>query len=317
MPIPPPDPFTAPSTLTARDDVYPYIASENFSGTLRGRNAAITGAGRGLGKAAAFAFAAAGANVACIARRQADIDAVAEEIQKTHGVKAIAVAGDVSKAEDHGRLVEEINAKLGPIDALVNCAGVTRFSPFTYEQDMTTWWKVVQINLFGVAGMTHAVLPDMIKRGAGAIINVTSTGGSLNLPFMSAYSTSKAAVIKFTQELHEEVGERGIRLFSVHPGSVQTDLASSAEAINAPQEALQEYPKLGKLFQDFQGMQYQTPQLAAQTFVALAERKDAACLGGLYIDSQTDLEEMIKEASKAGRGKVGKENLYKLKMEEL
>ncbi|MCJ1326218.1 hypothetical protein MMC10_002882 [Thelotrema lepadinum] len=319
MPISP-DRFTAPSGLTARNDVYPFIDPSNFRGKLEGKVVAIAGAGRGIGKTAAFAFADAGANIACISRTSKDVSLVAEEIRKTfsaRNVKAIAVTGDISIPEQHDTIVTDVTSQLGDIDILLNCAGVTRFGAFAAEQGMASWWRVLQINLLGTVGMTHAVLQSMLSRGSGIIINVTSTSGSQDIPFNTAYATSKAAVIKFTQDLHAEVGNKGISVFSVHPGTVETGLASTAEALNMSEDSLKHYPEMGKLFEDFQKVNYQTPELAAQTFVALAVREDSASLSGLYIDSQCDLGEVLSEANKEDRGKIGRENLYKLKMEQL
>ena len=106
-------------------------------------------------------------------------------------------------------------------------------------------------------------------------------------------------------------------MFSVHPGSVKTSLSSTKEALNMPESSLPEYSEMSRLFEDFQKIELQAPELAAQTFVALAAHTHSAMLSGLYIDSQCDLGEMFAEATKKGKGRMGKENLYRLKMEQL
>ena len=318
MPIPADNQFSAPTTLTERFDIYPFIDPSKFTGSLTGKNVLVTGAGRGIGRATAHAFASAGANVVAVARRIDDINAVVSDIaNKYPSVKAIAIQGDVAKEEDHQRIVQETKNKLGEIDVLINNAGKSRLGPFEYEQGLKGWWDTIQVNLFGVVGMTYAVLPSMLARTSGIIINVSSASVTLDLPSNVAYGASKAAVAKFTQGLHSELEGKGVTLYSVHPGTVQTDIATGEGDIFGVEKAMVEYPNVAQLFQEITSIKKQTPEVGANIMVALVALEDAKLLAGLYIDGQTDLGEMIAEAKKEGRGRIGKEDLYRLKIAEL
>ncbi|KAI9719933.1 MAG: hypothetical protein M1828_005971 [Chrysothrix sp. TS-e1954] len=307
---------TAASSLTLRNDVYRFIDPSKFKGKLAGKVVVVTGAGRGIGRACALAFASAGASVACIARRQQDIDRVVEAITSTHWTPACAVAADVAIPASSKKIVAEVTSKLGAIDILANVAGMTRFNMFEDESEgLADWWSVIEVNLRGCINLIHAVLPDMLARRSGTIISVTSTSGSMHIPFTTAYSTSKAALIKFTQDLDVEVRDRGICSYTLHPGSVATDIGAREGAIDL--EKVQKHEKMMSSLQRFQDLDLQTPELAAYTFVALCVEKDAKWLSGKYIDVQRDLEETLGDAKKGSDSRIEKERLFWLKMEQL
>ncbi|KAL8990376.1 MAG: hypothetical protein Q9169_008137 [Polycauliona sp. 2 TL-2023] len=254
-----------------------------------------------------FAFAAAGARVICTARRQTDIDAVAQEINHSH-----------TSADAAATLAIGNQNPLGPnttIDILVANAGMTRFNLFDHEPspDLTDWWRVFETNVRGTVSFIRAVLPDMLAQKAGCIISLVSTSGSQDVPFNTAYAASKAAVIKFNQDLGVEIEGSGVTCFALHPGSVDTDLASGPGAVNM--EAAAQSAKMQDVFQRFQGIEKQTVDLPANTCVALCVEEDAKrLLGGKYVDSQQDLGEVLEEARK---GRVESERLYWLKMDEI
>jgi NAD(P)-dependent dehydrogenase (short-subunit alcohol dehydrogenase family) len=192
-----------------------------------------------------------------------------------------------------------VEKHLGPVDILVNAAGMTRYSPFEAETSIDAWWRVLEVNVRGCVALIQAVLPSMKARRTGTIISVSSTSGSLDIPFNTAYATSKAAMIKFHQDLDVEIRDRGIRSCAVHPGSVPTDLSKADGAVNM--EAMGKNPRMQEVMGKFQEMEYQSPELSANTFVALSTDEDARFLSGMYVDSQFDLGEAIEEAKK-GRG---------------
>ena len=309
------DMFSAPSSLTPRNDVYPFIAPEQHKGKLSGKIVIITGAGRGLGRAIAKAFAAAGARLICVARRKTDLDEVVEEINSIGG-ESIGVAADVTDPHACRYVLNECDAHFGSenVDILINNAGMTRFNTFENEsEDLGDWWRVMEVNLKGPLLFIRGVLPSMLRRTTGTIVTISSTSGSLDIPYNTAYATSKAAVIKFNQDLWHEVHNKGVRCFTLHPGSVQTDLAKSEGAVNM--EAAQSNAGMQAVFGEFQKITYQTPQLAANTCVALCVEEDAALMNGRYIDSQQDLGEVLQHA-KDQRERLEKGKLYHLKVEE-
>jgi NAD(P)-dependent dehydrogenase (short-subunit alcohol dehydrogenase family) len=190
---------------------------------LDGEIVLITGAGRGLGEAVAHAFARCGANLVLTARTGHEVDRVARETAKL-GVKAIALPGDVSKRADVRTIVAAALHRFGRIDVLVNAAGIYGpIGPFV-ENDLDHWTAAIETNLLGTVFAIHAVLPQMLARRKGVIINFSGGGAVQPFPRFSAYATSKAAVARLTETLSEEVKESGIRINAIAPGSVNTRL---------------------------------------------------------------------------------------------
>ena len=190
---------------------------------ITGKTALITGAGRGIGRATAIAFAKEGINLGLLGRTIENLEAVASELQ-TYGVKVSIAAADVSNMESVNTAVEKIRGELGPIDILVNNAGISKFGKFL-EVDPEDWAKIIQVNVMGVYYVTRAVLPDMIEKNAGDIINISSTAGQKGAPVTSAYSASKAAVIALSESLMLEVRKQNIRVVTLTPSTIATDMA--------------------------------------------------------------------------------------------
>lgn len=307
--------MTTPSSLPKRYETYDFIDPSRFAGKLSGKVAIVTGASAGIGRISCLAFAAAGAKVACVARRESELDALVSEITQKHNVPATAIVADVSNPDSAKKIVDQTERDLGPVDFLFNCAGVTRFSTLNAEDDFGTWWRILEVNLRGPVALTHAVLPSMIARKTGVVITATSSAGFLDLPIMSAYGTSKAAVIKFQQSLAQEVERHGILSFSIHPGSVKTELGSVEGAINM--KSMQEEPAAQQLFEEFQNIKYQSPDLMANAAVALCADERFKVMNGRLIDCEQPLDKVLEEAEKERGGKVEKENLYRLKLDSL
>jgi len=167
--------------------------------------ALITGSGRGLGQAFALALAAHGFQVAVTARTEAEIRATAEQIARADG-RAIAIPGDVTSQAAVERIVAHTEAELGPIDLLVNNAGMLRALGVVAEIDADAWWREVEINLRGPFLFAHAILPGMIARRRGRIINVASGAGLQAIEAGSAYCVSKAARIRLSENIALESG---------------------------------------------------------------------------------------------------------------
>ncbi len=189
---------------------------------LKGKVAIVTGAGRGIGRAVALALGEAGARVALAARSEGEIRSVAEEIRAKNG-QALALAADLARDEDIERLVQQTVKEWGPVDILVNNAGWGKTARVV-DSRVEDWDRTFQINLRAPMVLTRLVLPAMIQKKAGAIINIGSISSKAGTANTSAYSASKFGILGFTQSLFEEVREHGIKVSILLPGFVDTPL---------------------------------------------------------------------------------------------
>jgi 3-oxoacyl-[acyl-carrier protein] reductase len=157
--------------------------------TIKGKTALITGAGKGIGKATAIALANEGVNVGLVARTEADLTGLAEQLKET-GVKVAIATADISSLEQVNKAVEALTNELGTFDILINNAGIGKFGGFM-DLDPEEWKNIVDVNLTGTYYVTRAVLPQLIEKQGGDIINISSTAGQKGAPATSAYSASK------------------------------------------------------------------------------------------------------------------------------
>jgi len=190
---------------------------------LKNKNALITGAGKGIGKAIAIALAKEGVNVILVARTQSEIDEAAKEINAL-GVKSLPITADVASIDSVNNAVEKALAEFKTIDILINNAGIAAFGNFL-ELEPAAWERIIQVNLMGTYYVTRAVLPNMIERQTGDIINISSTAGLNGNALTSAYSASKFAVLGLTDSLMQEVRKHNIRVTALTPSTVATDMA--------------------------------------------------------------------------------------------
>lgn len=191
--------------------------------SLKGKVAIVTGAARGIGKATAIALAKEGVNVGLIARNEAALKDVAAELEG-FGVKAAYATSDVSIKEQVEAAVEALRSELGSADILINNAGIATFGT-VLEMDPEEWKRIIDTNLLGTYYVTRAVLPQLIEKNSGDIINISSTSGLAGAATSSAYSASKFAVIGLTESLAQEVRRNNIRVTALNPSTVATDLA--------------------------------------------------------------------------------------------
>lgn len=197
--------------------------------TLSGKNALVTGAGKGIGRAIALALAQEGVHVALLSRTEKDLMQVAQDINAA-GVKSSVLVADISNIHDVNAAVQKAKADLGPIDILINNAGIGTFAKFL-DLEPKEWEYMIRVNLFGTYYATRAVLPDMISRKTGDIVNISSTAGKAGAAVTSAYSASKFAVFGMGESLMQEVRKHNIRVTTLAPSTVLTDLAKSANLI--------------------------------------------------------------------------------------
>jgi NAD(P)-dependent dehydrogenase (short-subunit alcohol dehydrogenase family) len=193
------------------------------SSELNGKVALVTGASRGLGEGAARALAAAGAAVMLVARDGAATSGVAREIAAKGG-RADALACDVSDFAAVEKVVTETRARLGGIDILINNAGVIEPIAEVATSEPAAWAQNISINLVGAYHAVRAVLPGMLSRGAGSIINVSSGAAYRPLEGWSAYCVGKAGLAMLTRSIELETAGKGIRVFGFSPGTIDTDM---------------------------------------------------------------------------------------------
>jgi NAD(P)-dependent dehydrogenase (short-subunit alcohol dehydrogenase family) len=197
--------------------------------SLAGKVAIVTGASRGIGAAAASALAEAGAAVMLAARSHDQAETNALAITSTGG-KAFALACDVSDYAACQRLVEETEQRLGPPDILVNNAGVIEPIGMVAAADPRDWARSIEINLIGAYYAIRAVLPGMLGRGRGHIINVSSGAAIRPLEGWSAYCSGKAGLAMLTRAIDLEHHDGGVRVFGFQPGTTDTDMQVTIRA---------------------------------------------------------------------------------------
>jgi 3-oxoacyl-[acyl-carrier protein] reductase len=205
------------------------MATEPGQVALEGQVALVTGGGRGLGRAIAEALAAARAAVAVLARSADELAVTVTNIER-HGGKAIPLPVDVTDRVAVEQTVVTVENTFGPIDLLVNNAGVAEPIGAFWELDPEDWWRILEVNLRGSALCARAVLPGMVARGRGRIINVTSGAGAMPIPSATAYCSSKAALIRLTDTLAAETEPHGVLVFALSPGVVRTRMSESLMA---------------------------------------------------------------------------------------
>ncbi|WP_139959130.1 3-ketoacyl-ACP reductase [Flavicella sediminum] len=189
---------------------------------LKNKKAIITGGGRGLGKATAIAFANEGIDVAITGRNEAVLKATVSEL-KTIGVQASYAVFDVGNYEEVKTAIKNLVTELGGVDILVNNAGIAAFGTFN-DMDVSQWSQIIQTNVMGMYYVTKEVLPYLIDKNQGDIINVSSTAGLSGNATTSAYSASKFAVIGMSESLMKEVRKNNIRVCTLTPSTIVSDM---------------------------------------------------------------------------------------------
>jgi len=235
--------------------------------------ALVTGGGRGIGASIARELAEAGMRVAVTARTRDQVEAVAAEIG------GLALIGDVSRREDVATWVERAETELGPIDVLVNCAGIAGTRKPFLEVSPEEWWRVFEVNVLGAYLCTKTVASRMAERRGGRIVNVGSGGSYLpvtnaTISSDTAYGPSKAALGRFAETIAPILGPLGIRVFLISPGLVRTSMTEPF-GDDAP---------------------WTPPELAPRLVRVLASGR-ADALAGRYLHAEhDDVEDLIRRA---------------------
>lgn len=266
------------------------MAVRNHQPTVRldGQVAVVTGASRGIGRAIAVALADAGAAVAVCARSEDDVVSVAGEITE-HGGQALALQCDVTRRHEVEDSVAAVEKALGPVHLLVNNAG--QFGPVgpLASTDPDDWWHVLEVNVRGPLYCARAVLPGMLARGKGRIVNVSSSVGFAAVPMVSAYAVSKTALYRFSENLAAETSRHGVMVFAINPGLVRT--AMSEAALTSGESSVEQF------FQDaFANEKDVSAELPATLVVYLASGA-ADVLSGRTIRASDDVARMVARAA--------------------
>ena len=190
--------------------------------SLKGKNALVTGGGRGIGKAVALVLARAGCRVILAARSEAQLEEVQQKIERDGGVGAI-VQADLTRDEDIENLIAASQGPYGPIDFLVNNAGWGKRAAVV-GMNVDDLDRTFQVNLRAPVLLARGLLPAMIEKREGAVINIGSVSGKSGEANGAAYSASKFGLIGFTQSLYEEVREHGVKVSVILPGFVDTPM---------------------------------------------------------------------------------------------
>jgi NAD(P)-dependent dehydrogenase (short-subunit alcohol dehydrogenase family) len=267
---------------------------------LKGQVAIVTGGGRGFGRAIAKRYAAEGAKVVVTARSKNQLDETVEQIRGLGG-EAIAAASDVANREQVSRVVSNAEERFGQVTLLVNDAGNSGpFGPIWFV-DPEAWWDTQLVHVRGMLLYSRAVLPGMVKRGAGRIITVSALAATRVEQNMSAYAVAKSAQVRFTEHLAAECKEYGIAAFAIEPGTVFTDLAKGTIANpDAQRWRPGMIERLSKL-RDQSDRAVGLEKCGELCFRLASGQYDA--LSGQYIDVREDLDEKLRQTlSLSGAG---------------
>jgi NAD(P)-dependent dehydrogenase (short-subunit alcohol dehydrogenase family) len=275
---------------------------------LTGVVALVTGAGRGIGQRVAVRLAGRGAAVGLVARSAGELAETHELIAAGGGAAASATA-DVTDAAGFEAAFAELRRQLGPVDVLVNNAGVLGPIGPLWEIDVDEWWTTMDVNVRGTVLGARLVLPDMVAAGRGRIINITSQAGVHRWPLVSGYSVSKAAVVKLTENLALETARHGIVVISVHPGLLPIGMAETI-AVHVPESAHEAHIR-DWAWSEIADGRGADPEQAIDLLVRLAAG-DGDRLSGRHLSVHDDLDCVLRRVDE-----VRAHDLYVLRPERL
>ena len=221
-------------------------SAENRPFRLNGKRAVITGGGRGIGRAAAIALARCGADVTVISRTREQLEATISAVHEFGG-KGAALVGDIGNPESVAALVEELGRKGVSPDILVNNAGVSPVVKQTQEIELEEFAQVLRTNLNGPFDLLRRLAPEMLERGSGSIINVTSIASERALPLLAAYNASKAALDELTRTMAVEWAPSGVRVNSVAPAYIETEMTAAIREREKLERAIVRRTPVGRL----------------------------------------------------------------------
>jgi NAD(P)-dependent dehydrogenase (short-subunit alcohol dehydrogenase family) len=269
---------------------------------LDGQVAVITGGGRGLGRAYAETLAAAGAAVAVLARSADELSETVVAVEAAGG-RACAFPVDVTDAAAVRAAIDGIEQSFGPVDLLVNNAGsIGPIGPF-WETDPEVWWDAMDVNLRGALLCAHAVLPGMVARRRGRIVNVVTAAAPF--AYLSSYITSKSALVRAGECIAAEVKPHGLAVFSIAPGTVKTAMSSFSATSPEGQKWI---PWFRRFFDE--GLD--VPAERSANLVLSLATGEFDELSGLYLSVFDDVEAIRRDI-----GRVRQELLHSMRVRPL
>ncbi|MBK1880515.1 SDR family NAD(P)-dependent oxidoreductase [Pelagicoccus mobilis] len=253
----------------------------------------ITGASRGIGKAISVHLADKGATLALTSRNQANLDELQAELTDC-GVSVKTYAADVTDFQEAKSIVKDCESTLGPIDVLINNAGISGPNGNVLEQDFEELWKTMEVNVRGPMAYMQAALPSMLRRNAGIVINMGSYSSVHPFPGAATYSASKAALARYTDSVQATLKGSSVQIFTVSPGLVETDMTKDAPFVkDIPKEFWSPIEAISRLVEKLAGGKY-------------------ASLKGRFIHVKDDIDELAREADR-----INSDNLYSLTLNNL
>jgi len=280
------------------------MSADSVLDELRGQVAIVTGAGRGLGRATALALARAGTRVGVVARSEEQLAETVRGVTEAGG-DALAIVADVADPASVERMAREAERTLGPVDLLVNNAGTMGPLGPIWEADPGDWWHSIEVNLRGPYLCSRALLPGMVERRRGRIINVSTSAATVAVAHMGAYVIAKTALIRFSENLAAELLNSGVSVFAISPGTVRTAMSEHLLESEAGKKWL---PWFRKLFDRGRDVPAEKP---AQLVVQLASGR-ADALSGRFIDVSDDLAKLLERLDE-----VKRDDLYTLRVRKL
>jgi NAD(P)-dependent dehydrogenase (short-subunit alcohol dehydrogenase family) len=271
---------------------------------LSGQVAIVTGGGRGLGRAIAQSLALAGVAVALVARSADQLAETAGRIVRAGG-HALTYPADVTDQRAVEQMAARVAHDLGPVTLLVNNAGIIQALGPSWEVPAEDWWRTLEVNLRGPFLCTSAVLPAMIHRRQGRIINIASPASLQAIAYGSAYVVSKTALVRFSENLAQETAEHSIGVFAVDPGTVRTAMA---EYLLESAEGQRWLPWFSGIFEEGHDVR---AERVAQLAVTLASGQ-ADVLSGRFLSVEDDLAALVEQAAT-----IDRDDLYTLRLRRL
>ncbi|MCW5849397.1 MAG: SDR family oxidoreductase [Anaerolineae bacterium] len=269
--------------------------------SLSGQVAIVTGGGRGLGRAFAQALASAGVMVAITARTEAELNETLRLIENTGGT-AIAFTADVTDRAAMQDVLGEVERRFGPLDILVNNAAVLPPLGYDWEVDPDEWWRALEINVRGPFECTRLVLPGMMARRQGRIVNITSGAAYSVHPYASAYCTSKAALSQWTTQVAAGVKDYGMSIFALGVSGPTTMIDTIVASPKVPES-------VRALFRKSQEGTRRAEAAAASTrMLLLLLSGQADALTGRHIECNDPIDELLQRADE-----IVRDDLYTLR----
>jgi len=244
---------------------------------LAGRGAVITGGGRGIGAATARALAAGGARILVASRHEAEVEAIAAQVRQS-GAEAWAVRCDVADPQSTAALARAAGERLGTVDILVNNAGTASSAPL-HRTSLEEWQRLLAVNATGTFLCTQALLPGMLERGWGRVVNVASVAGLEGAKYIAAYCAAKHAVVGFTRAMAIETAGTGVTVNAVCPGYVDTPMTDTTLGLVAERMRKSRAEALQAILAHSGQPRLVTADEVAATILALCDDAAAALTG--------------------------------------